>query len=95
MAVAPGRAHSPASAAIIVLIIATGAIVWSTWRHAQPVASLRQELYDISQPAAAETGSSWQRWVAAGVRSDARGRVQAVFCLSAAISAIIVYAWLA
>jgi hypothetical protein len=95
MAVAPGREHSPTTVAIIALVIATGAIVWTTWRHAQPVASLRQELYDINHPAAADTGSSWQRWVAAGDRSDARGRALAVFGLSAAISAIIVYAWFA
>ncbi len=95
MALAPGRAHSPGSVAIIALVIATGAIVWTTWRHAQPVASLRQELYDVSHPAAGDTGSSWQRWIAAGDRSDARGRALAVFGLSAAISAVIVYAWFA
>lgn len=95
MALAPGRAHSPTSVAIIALAIASGAIVWTTWRAAQPVASLRQELYDINHPAAGDTGSSWERWVAAGDRSDARGRVLAVFGLSAAISGIIIYAWFA
>jgi len=73
MALAAGGAHAPTSVAIIALVIATGAIVWTTWRHAQPAASLRQELYDINHPDAGDPGSSWQRWVAAGDRSDARG----------------------
>jgi len=95
MALAAGGAHSPTSVAIIALVIATGAIVWTTWRHAQPAASLRQELYDINHPDDGDPGSSWQRWVAAGDRSDARGRTLAVFGLSAAISAAIVYSWFA
>jgi hypothetical protein len=94
-AVAPGRAHSSTYAAIIALVIGTGAVVWSTWRHAQPVASLHQELYAINHPAAGGMGSSWQQWVAAGDRSDARGRALAVFALSVAITAVIVYAWFA
>jgi len=95
MAAAPGRAHSPTSVAIIAVVIATALIAWTTWTRAQPVASLRQELYDINHPAAADTGSSWQRWVAAGDRSDARGRALAVFGLSVAVTAITVYAWFA
>jgi len=95
MALAPGPAHSPTSVAIIALVTAAGAIVWTTWKHAQPAASLRQELYDINHPDAGDPGSSWQRWLAAGDRSDARGRALAVFGLSAAISAVIVYSWFA
>jgi hypothetical protein len=92
---APGPAHSSTYAAVITLAIGTGVVAWSTWKHAQPVASLRQELYDINHPAAGGTGTSWEQWVAAGDRSDAWGRAQAVFALSVAITAIIAYAWLA
>lgn len=95
MAVAPGPAHASTYAAIIALVIGTGAIVWTTWRHAQPVASLRQELFDVNHPAVGGAGTSWQRWVAAGDRSDARGRALAGFGLSAAITAVIVAAWFA
>jgi hypothetical protein len=95
MAVAPGPAHSSTYAGLITLAIGTGVVAWSTWRHAQPVASLRQELYDINHPADGASGSSWARWVVAGDRSDAQGRVLAIFALSVAITAIIVYAWLA
>jgi hypothetical protein len=96
MAVAPGLlVHSSTYAAIIALVIVTGAVVWITWRHAQPVATLRQELYDIGHPATGGTGSSWQRWVAAGDRSDARGRALALFALSVAITAVIFYGWFA
>jgi len=95
MAIAPGPAHSSTYAAVIALAIGTGMVVWSTWQHALPVASLRQELYDVNQPAALGTGTSWQRWVAAADRSGARGRAQASFGLSVAATAVIVYAWLA
>jgi hypothetical protein len=95
MALASGRPHSSTYAAIIALAIGTGAVVWSTWRHAQPVASLRQELHDVDHQAAGGTGSSWLRRVAAGDRSDALGRAQALFALSVAITAVIVYGWFA
>ncbi len=95
MAVARGPAHGSSSAAVIALVIGTGVVAWSIWSHAQPVASLPQELYDINQPRAGGTDSSWQQWVAAGDRADARGRAQAIFALSVAITAVIVYAWFA
>jgi len=96
MALAPGRAQASTYAATIALAVGTGAIVWSSWRHAQPVASLRQELYVVDHPAACGTDSTWQRWVAAGDRSDARGRTHAGFALSVAITAVVVvYAWFA
>jgi hypothetical protein len=95
MALAPGRAHASTYAAVIALGVGIGAVVWLTWRHAQPVASMRQELYATNHPEAGGTGSAWEQWVAAGDRSDARGRAQAGLALSVAITAVIVYAWFA
>jgi len=95
MTAGPGHTPSSTYAAISALAIGMGGIVWTTWRHAQPVASLRQELYDINHSPVGATGSSWQRWVAAGDRSDARGRALAGFGLSTAITAVIVAAWFA
>jgi hypothetical protein len=94
IAVAPRHAQWSTYAAFVAVAIGTAAVGLSTWRHAQPVASLRQELYDINHPAAAGgKGSSWQQWLAGRDRSDARGRAQASFALSVAITAVIVYAW--
>jgi hypothetical protein len=90
MVAAPGHAHGSTSAAVIALVIGMGVGAGD----AQPVASLRQELYE-SDRATAGTGSMWQRWVAAGDRADARGRAQAVLALSVVITAVIVYAWFA
>jgi len=95
VAVAPRHVQWSTYAVFIALAIGTSAVMWTTWRHAQAVASLRQELYEINHPAAGVTGSSWQQWLAAGDRSDARGRAQATFALSVAITAVIVYAWFA
>lgn len=95
VAVSPRHAEWSTYAVVIGLVIGTGAVVWTTWRHAQPVASMRQELYDINHPAAVVTASSWPQWLAAADRSDARGRAQAAFALSVAITAVIVYAWFA
>lgn len=95
MALAPGRARSSTYVGVMALVIATGAVVWRTWRHAQPVASLRQELYAVNHQTDDGAASAWQQWMVASDRSAARGRVQAGFALSVAISAIIVYAWFA
>jgi hypothetical protein len=94
IAVAPRHAHS-STYAVVALMLGLAIVVWTTWRHGQPVASLRQELYDINHQASRDVGSSWQRWVAAGDVSNARGRSLAAFGLSAAISAVIVFAWFA
>ena len=95
---APGRAHASTVGAVIVLLIGTAIVVSNTWMHAQPVASLRQELYDINHPAhpaGPATGTAWQQWTANGDRADAHGRVLAVFWLSAAVTGVILYAWFA
>jgi hypothetical protein len=79
--VAPGQLHASTFTAIAAFLGATGIVGLSTWKHAQPVASLRQELYEIEHPA--------------GKRPEVRGRVLAVFGLSVALTAAITYAWLA
>lgn len=75
MAFAPGRVHSSTYAAVIALGVGIGAVVWLTWRHAQPVASLRQELYAINHPAArARRGSNGWRPAIDPMRAGGRRR---------------------
>jgi hypothetical protein len=94
-ALAHGRPHMSTLASAIALLIGTALIVLTTWRHAQPVASLRQQLYTIEHPGAHGARTSWDRWLAHADRGDARGRILAAFWLSLAVSGLIAYAWFA
>ncbi len=94
-AVRGGPAHVSTFGAIAAVAIGVAAVMAGTWAHAQPVASLRQQLYDIDHPVNGEAGTSWEQWVAAGDRSGARGRALAALALSLAVTGVIAYAWLA
>jgi hypothetical protein len=89
--VAPGRLHASTFGAVIALVIGTAIVVTMTWRHAQPVASLRQELYAIEHPAGRSSGTTWDRWTGKGDGTNDRGRALAIFWLSAAVTGLIVY----
>ena len=90
MALAPGRAHASTYAAVIALVVGIGRrrVEHMETRSAggQPASGT---VYRRSS--CRRHGSAWQRWVAAGDRSDARGRARAGFALSVAITAVIVY----
>jgi hypothetical protein len=94
-AVERGRPHASTLVAALTLLVGTAIVVLMTWKHAQPVASLRQELYGIQHPAGPAAGTSWDRWTSDADRSGARGRVLAVFWLSVAVTGLIAYAWFA
>lgn len=89
---APGGLRASTFTTIVALAIGAVFVVVSTWKHAQPVESLRQELYRVDHPVARAAGTSWDRWDADGDRADARGRVLAGFWLSAAVTGLIAYA---
>jgi hypothetical protein len=90
-----GRPHISTFVAALALLAGTAVIVLTTWRHAQPVASLRQALYAIEHPAGRGAGTSWDRWIVDADSSNARGRILAAFWLSLAVSGVITYAWFA
>src|SRR5213079_883332 len=75
-AVRGGPAHVSTFGAIAAVAIGVAAVMAGTWAHAQPVASLRQQLYDIDHPLNGDAGT-WEQRVAAGDRSGARGRALA------------------
>jgi hypothetical protein len=83
-AAAPGRLHASTFAVVVSLLIGTAIVVSTTWRHAQAVASLRQELYAIDHPTGANSD-----------RAPGRRRALAIFWLSAALTALIAYSWFA
>src|SRR5204862_2833459 len=91
-----GPAHLHASTlGAVALLIGTVFVVTMTWRHAQPVASLRQELYAIEHPAGAPARTTWDRWTGRGDETADRGRALVIFWLSAVATGLIAYSWFA